>query len=160
MATHSSVLAWRIPETEEPSGLPSVGSHRVRHDWSDLAAAAAAANYVLRSAHSFVSTVIRIVHDGFHSFAQIQSPCWFCEFFHVSCWVDLLGWLPHRCVCLNKSVFQFSFMKALSPPFSILGWRLLSAPEGGHATLSWLALFPKRYVGSSLSLLLWREKSL
>ena len=32
MATHSSVLAWRIPETEEPSGLPSVGSHRVRHD--------------------------------------------------------------------------------------------------------------------------------
>ena len=42
MATHSSILAWRIPGTEEPSGLPSVGSHRVRHDWSDLAAAAAA----------------------------------------------------------------------------------------------------------------------
>ena len=39
MATHSSVLAWRIPWTEEPGGLPSVGSHRVRHDWSDLAAA-------------------------------------------------------------------------------------------------------------------------
>ena len=36
MATHSSILAWRIPGTEEPSGLPSVGSHRVRHDWSDL----------------------------------------------------------------------------------------------------------------------------
>ena len=34
---------WRIPGTEEPGGLPSVGSHRVRHDWSDLAAAAAAA---------------------------------------------------------------------------------------------------------------------
>ena len=42
MATHPSVLAWRIPGTVEPSGLPSVGSHRVRHDWSDLAAAAAA----------------------------------------------------------------------------------------------------------------------
>ena len=41
MATHSSVLAWRIPETGEPGGLPSLGSHRVRHDWSDLAAAAA-----------------------------------------------------------------------------------------------------------------------
>ena len=38
MATHSSVLAWRIPGTEEPGGLPSVGSHRVGHDWSDLAA--------------------------------------------------------------------------------------------------------------------------
>ena len=32
MAAHSSVLAWRIPGTEEPSGLPSMGSHRVRHN--------------------------------------------------------------------------------------------------------------------------------
>ena len=38
MATHSSVLAWRIPGTGESGGLPSIGSHRVRHDWSDLAA--------------------------------------------------------------------------------------------------------------------------
>ena len=41
MATHTSVLAWRIPGTAEPGGLPSMGLHRVRHDWSDLAAAAA-----------------------------------------------------------------------------------------------------------------------
>ena len=41
MATHSSVLAWRIPGTAEPGGLPSMGSHGVGHDWSDLAAAAA-----------------------------------------------------------------------------------------------------------------------
>ena len=40
MATHSSVLAWRIPGMAEPGGLPSLGSHRVGHDWSDLAAAA------------------------------------------------------------------------------------------------------------------------
>ena len=40
MATHSSILAWRIPGTGEPGGLPSTGSHRVGHDWSDLAAAA------------------------------------------------------------------------------------------------------------------------
>ena len=38
MASHSSVLAWRIPGTGEPGGLPSTGWHRVRHDWSDLAA--------------------------------------------------------------------------------------------------------------------------
>ena len=38
MATHSSVPAWRIPGTGEPSWLPSMGSHRVGHDWSDLAA--------------------------------------------------------------------------------------------------------------------------
>ena len=43
MATHSSVLAWRIPGMGEPGGLPSMESHRVGHDWSDLAAAAAAA---------------------------------------------------------------------------------------------------------------------
>ena len=39
MSTHSSVLAWRIPGMAEPGGLPSIGSHRVGHDWSDLAAA-------------------------------------------------------------------------------------------------------------------------
>ena len=41
MATHFSVLAWRIPGTGELGGLPSMGSHRVGHDWSDLVAAAA-----------------------------------------------------------------------------------------------------------------------
>ena len=39
MTTHSSVLAWRIPGTGEPNGLPSMGSHRFGHDWSDLTAA-------------------------------------------------------------------------------------------------------------------------
>ena len=39
MATHSSVFPWRIPWTGEPGGLPSMGSHRVGHNWSDLAAA-------------------------------------------------------------------------------------------------------------------------
>ena len=43
MATHSSVLAWKIPGTGEPGGLTSMGSHRVGHDLPDLAAAAAAA---------------------------------------------------------------------------------------------------------------------
>ena len=49
MATHSSVLVWRIPGTEEPGGLPSMGSHRVRHDSSDLAAAAAADIFLERN---------------------------------------------------------------------------------------------------------------
>ena len=42
MAPHSSTLAWRIPGTGEPGGLPFMGSHRVGHYWSDLAIAAAA----------------------------------------------------------------------------------------------------------------------
>ena len=49
MATHSSVLAWRIPGTGEPGGLLSLGSHRVGHDWSDIAAAAAAISLNSRS---------------------------------------------------------------------------------------------------------------
>ena len=44
MATHSSVLSWRIPGMGEPGGLLSMGSHRVRHDLRDLAAAAAASS--------------------------------------------------------------------------------------------------------------------
>ena len=50
MATHSSVLAWRIPGMGEPGGLLSMGLHRVGHDWSDLAAAAL---YIIIENHVF-----------------------------------------------------------------------------------------------------------
>ena len=50
MATHSNILAWRIPGTGEPGGLPSLGSHRVGRDWSDLAAAAAAGAKIINGA--------------------------------------------------------------------------------------------------------------
>ena len=50
MAPHSSILDWRIPGTEEPGGLPSMGSHRVGRDWSDLAAAALLTRNSWRSA--------------------------------------------------------------------------------------------------------------
>ena len=59
MATHSSVLAWRILGMGEPGGLPSMGSHRVGHDWSNLAAAAAAAED-LRSGYDNGSGVVKI----------------------------------------------------------------------------------------------------
>ena len=57
MATHSSVLAWTIPGMGEPGGMPSMGSHRVGHDWSDLAAVAAAGSSTsleLTQMHSFL----------------------------------------------------------------------------------------------------------
>ena len=54
MATHSSVLAWRIPGTGAPGGLPSMRLHRVGHDWSDLAAAAAVNN--------LMPTFMRYIH--------------------------------------------------------------------------------------------------
>ena len=61
MATHSSVLAWRIPGTGEPGGLPSMGLHRVRHDWSNLAAAAVPSKVCWR-----LWTVSNTVHTGTH----------------------------------------------------------------------------------------------
>ena len=67
MATHSSVLAWRIPGMAEPGGLPSMGSHRVRHNWSDLAAAAAAGS---------ACRVALVVSDYLwpYSFVACQAP--------------------------------------------------------------------------------------
>ena len=61
MATHSSVLAWRIPGTGEPGGLPSLGFHRVGHDWSHLAAAAAACS---TQEFAFIIIIIIINSDS------------------------------------------------------------------------------------------------
>ena len=57
MSTHSSILVWRIPGMEEPGGQPSMGLHRVRHCWCDLAAAAAAAAcmYVCMFVHTYLN---------------------------------------------------------------------------------------------------------
>ena len=63
MATHSTILAWRIPGTEEPVGLPSMGLYRVGHDWRDLAAAAAA--LLLGSHPQFLEGRFRQSHGAF-----------------------------------------------------------------------------------------------
>ena len=60
MATHSSVLTWRIPGTGEPGGLPFMGSHRVRHDGSDLAAAAVHIIPVLHNFPDDCSAYVRV----------------------------------------------------------------------------------------------------
>ena len=65
MATHSSVLVWRIPGTGEPGGLPSLGSHRVGHDWSNLAAAAAKWFLIGLPAQMF--------HPGLQTFLQVTN---------------------------------------------------------------------------------------
>ena len=67
MATHSSVLAWRIPGMEEPGGLPSMGSHRVRHNWSDLAAAAAAVAHCI--------DILHLLHIFLHCWIFRLLPC-------------------------------------------------------------------------------------
>ena len=67
MATHSSVLAWRIPGMGEPGGLPSMGSHRVGHDWSDLAAAAA----IACMCHVFIHSSL----DGHLGYFSVSTVC-------------------------------------------------------------------------------------
>jgi len=75
MATHSSVLAWRIPGTGEPGGLPSMGSHRVGHDWSNLAAAAAAWSFL------FLCCLLWFLHFHFWFCWFDSSPFFFFFFF-------------------------------------------------------------------------------
>ena len=75
MATHSSILAWRILGTEEPGGLPSMGSHRVGHNWSDLAAAAAVSWLLPCETH------IRLL-----THKTIRKDIEFCQFFFCIFW--------------------------------------------------------------------------
>ena len=94
MATHSSVLAWRIPGMAEPGGLPSMGSHRVGHNWSDLAAAAATSRICV---HFFLpswplSKVIILFPFNFYSRllsglpASILALC--RKVLHINSWRD------------------------------------------------------------------------
>ena len=75
IATHSSVLAWRIPGMGEPDGLPSMGSHRVGHDWSDLAAAAAALSAFMENLFhaKYLYYILWVVYK-MHKYSSI-SPC-------------------------------------------------------------------------------------
>ena len=84
MATHSSVLAWRVPGTGEPGGLPSLGSHRVGHDSSDLAAAAAAAGYSVALLTQDDFTILGIYYYSvggwiwivnFYQFSSVAQSC-------------------------------------------------------------------------------------
>ena len=88
MATHSSLLAWRIPGTREPGGLPSLGSHRVRHEWSDLAIAAAivviiANNNIISQRHTLTSLTLTDFPSHYYLFlyiwvvVQLLSLVWF-----------------------------------------------------------------------------------
>ena len=70
MATHSSVLAWRIPGMGEPGGLLSMGSHRVGHDWSDLAAAAFWKGYIKKN----LSTLTGCLPTARHVSGAILGP--------------------------------------------------------------------------------------
>ena len=106
MATHSSVLAWRIPGTGEPDGLPSMGSHRVGHDWSDLAAAAANVDNLISGPSAFsksrlyiwkfsVHVLLKaILNDFEHYLASMWNECNFVVIWAFFGIAFLWDWAP------------------------------------------------------------------
>ena len=123
MATHSIALAWRIPGTGEPDGLPSMGSHRVGHDWSDLAAAAAAIR--LSQAQVLYSKYVNLncnIHEKMNIIAKTEekvrhlplwksSPLvnqWSCLLDNLSSIYQLLYLMDlYLYVCLFTCLFNF-----------------------------------------------------
>ena len=99
MATHSSVLAWRISGWEEPGGLPSMGSHRVEHDWSDLAAWP-----LSRWCYLTTSSSDTLFSFRFHSFPASESFPMIWSWISISgdrsigisavFWMNIQGWFP------------------------------------------------------------------
>ena len=85
MATHSSVLAWRIPGMGEPGGLPSVGSHRVGHDLNDLAAAATEAEDIKKRWQEYTEELYKKDlhepdnHEGVITHSHLEPDILECE---------------------------------------------------------------------------------
>ena len=103
MATHSSVIAWRIPGMGEPGGLPSMGSHRVGHDWSDLAAAAACSReaHLVTMSEKKQKSVCENVPDQHHLFwKKLISQPTIC----LACSEILTTNILNEHLCLPKSL--------------------------------------------------------
>ena len=119
MATHSSVIALRIPEMGQPGGLPSMGSHRVGHNWSDLAAA----DSILKSRDITLPTkvylvkamVFPVVMYGCERWTIKQPEYWRIDAFELWCWRWLLRvpWTARRS---NQSI-----LKEIGPEYSLEG---------------------------------------
>ena len=111
MATHSSVLAWRIPGTGEPGGLPSMGSHRVGHNWSDLAAAAASNIYSciemvnLHPHETSLSTRVQCLYTVSFAF---DLRGWIFKIYSVSIFYPIPFNEIVSCVCNTVMLFFYS----------------------------------------------------
>ena len=94
MATHSSVLAWRIPGTGEPGGLPSMGSHRVGHDWSDLAAAAAESQLCIYP----LVLYLKINHPHLYYSQYIFTCLFWGTFSRGEMYIEVSSWYMYMCI--------------------------------------------------------------
>ena len=108
MATHSSVLAWRIPGTRKPGGLPSMGLHRVGHDWSDLEEVRR--QHIKKQRHYFVNKSLSSQGNGFSS-----GHVWMWELDYKESWVH-----KHWCfwtVVLEKTLESPWDCKEIQPAY-------------------------------------------
>ena len=170
MATHSSVLAWRIPGMAEPGGLPSMGSHRVGHDWSDLAAAACTSKVMLKILQArlqqYVNHELPDVQTGFRkgrgTWDQIANIRWIIEKARAFqknmyfCFIDYAK--AFDCVDHNK---LWKILKEMGIPDHLTCLlRNLYAGQGtavrtGHATTDWFQIGKGVCQGCILSLWLF-----
>ena len=140
MAIHSSVLAWRIPGMVEPGGLPSRRSHRVGHDWSDLAAAAAAIILLLYQPEGGIgNSEVSVLY--YLSLCHLPLFFFFCISHHIwgfpggsdgkasACNVEDLGSIPGQEDPLEKKMATHS---------SILAWKIPWTKEPGGLHSPWV----------------------
>ena len=120
MATHSSVLAWRTPGMGEPGGLPSMGSHRVGHDWSNLAAAAALYLnfYLLRILNNWyhikwyqlsLSTKV----EAIHTLRSYKPWIFICTVLYPTYIQSNISPLLVICVAYSPSIDFFNFLNVI-----------------------------------------------
>ena len=152
MATHSSVLAWRIPGTGEPGGLPSMGSHRVGHDWSDLAAAVVVFSRIKSEEQGTIQWKATVFQILWQSSLQIltKTHCgpaedkWLAQGHRVSQWHSYD--LKQHCLITN----WFS-QPSRCAPSSVYGSKTCRVNSSRAQTESWPALHSSHHQAHALS---------
>ena len=156
MATNSSILAWRIPETGEPGGLPSMGLHRVGHDWSDLAAALSYVSFLcvldinfmsdMRFANIFSYFIGCLFHFVDYFFCCTESfkldvltLVYFCFLLVYS--VAILKYFKILCIC-NIS-YQFLLFKCCFDTNTLCS----SCKHFKSSALKFFIFFPRKALG-------------
>ena len=134
MATHSSILAWRISGTGEPGGLPSMGSHRVGHNWSDLAAAAA----------STCSVMDKMINSPWYEQHVDKYPCKSCllNAFETICWAlhSRVEFVCHR-TCTYLIWLNPVRLPSIICVARVSSYYVILA----YLSLNWIFLFPQSF---------------
>ena len=107
MATHSSVLAWRIPGAGKPGGLPSMGSHRVGHDWSDLAITNVNQKCITCYIEDSLTILFLISNNGHLCLTKIIRK----DYIRITIWCTMLKKKKSYKLKVANSLFMINFQK-------------------------------------------------